>query len=72
MPSTLYAGTQAAGIFKSTDNRASWSPMNAGLNASAPPATDALQVYALAIDPAAPNTLYAATEGGVFKSTRSC
>ena len=68
-PSTLYAGTQGDGTFKSTNSGASWSPVNTGLDAPAPPTTDAHFVYALAIDPAAPRTLYAGTGGGVFKST---
>src|SRR5262245_2866064 len=69
-PSTLYAGTQGDGTFKSTNSGASWSPVNTGLyDAASDPPTIAYFVHALAIDPATPRTLYAATEGGVFKST---
>jgi hypothetical protein len=67
LPTTIYAPT-AAGAFKTTDAGWSWTPINAGL-------TDVLtaygvlaDVFALAIDPVAPATLYAATRVGVFKS----
>jgi photosystem II stability/assembly factor-like uncharacterized protein len=60
-PSTLYAGTTRAAVFKSTDSGASWSAAG-GLPVSA-------SVQVLAIDPATPDTLYAAMLGGVFKST---
>jgi hypothetical protein len=65
-PSTLDAGTQGAGVFKSTDGGVTWSAANSGLPANA-------IVQALAIDPSTPTTLYAGTGwndvGGVFKST---
>ena len=49
-------------MFKSTNGGAAWSAVNTGL-------TDTY-VFALAIDPATPSTLYAGTDGGgVFKST---
>ena len=48
-------------MFKSTNGGANWSAVNTGL-------TDT-EVYALAIDPTTPATLYAGTYGGVFKST---
>ncbi|KAF0218425.1 MAG: hypothetical protein FD174_2886 [Geobacteraceae bacterium] len=59
-PSTVYAGTDGNGVFKSTDSGGSWSPANAGI----PNQT----VYSLAMDPASPATLYAGTNGGLFKS----
>ena len=65
-PSTLYAGTPADGVFKSTDSGATWTTANTGLW---PP--DAFNVFALAIAPHSPSTLYAATESGVFRSTNS-
>ena len=52
-PTTLYAGTDGGGVFKSTDGGGSWSAVNTGL-------TDTY-VHALAIDPATPTTLYAGT-----------
>lgn len=56
---TLYVGTLAGGVFKSTDGASTWSDVNAGL-------TDT-SVNALAIDPSTPGTLYAGTDsGGVF------
>ena len=61
-PATVYAGTVAAGVLKSTNGGGSWSAINAGLTNT--------DVQALAIDPTTPATLYAGTRGGgVFKST---
>ena len=57
-PSTLYAGTDEGGVFKSTNSRGSWTAVNTGLSGNA--------VFALAIDPATPSTLYAGTGGGGF------
>jgi photosystem II stability/assembly factor-like uncharacterized protein len=63
---TLYAGIAHEGVFKSVDGGKSWVAVNAGL-------TDP-SVWALAIDPLSPATLYAGTEtfgitsGGVFKT----
>jgi photosystem II stability/assembly factor-like uncharacterized protein len=69
-PGTLYAAASAAPfttrtrIFKSTDAGDTWS---AAVDAGLPIFTD---VSALVLDPTAPGTLYAATDGGgVFKST---
>jgi photosystem II stability/assembly factor-like uncharacterized protein len=68
-PTTVYAGTSLGTVFKSTDSGANWSA------ASLRPAnvctgTFNCDVRALAIDPAAPGTLYAGTEGsGLFGST---
>src|SRR5262245_61997090 len=58
---TLYAGTLSSGVFKSTDDGATWAIANNGLINP--------DVSALAPDPSAPGTLYAGTDGGVFKST---
>ena len=59
---TLYAGTYANGVFKSTNGGVSWTPANNGL-------TD-LTVYSLTIAPANTSTLYVGTKfGGVFIST---
>src|SRR5438876_4039479 len=61
-PTTLYAGTTSAGVFKSTDGGTHWRAVNAGLGATT--------VRALAIDPQTPTTVYAATwDRGIFKST---
>jgi photosystem II stability/assembly factor-like uncharacterized protein len=52
-----------AGVFKSYNEGKSWMRIDSGLLGGP-------NIYALAIDPAAPATLYASTQsGGVFKST---
>jgi len=62
-PTTLYAGTERNGVFKSTDGARSWSAANAGL----PTSTSGI---ILALDPGTPTTLYAGTDGsGVFAIT---
>jgi len=63
-PSTLYAGTNGGGVFRSTDSGANWNTVNNGL-------TD-LNVHALAIDPQTPSRLYAGTDGGVFDIELPC
>jgi photosystem II stability/assembly factor-like uncharacterized protein len=70
-PSTLYAGTGTGyagtgiGVFRSTNSGGSWSAVNTGLPSN-------VVIWALAIDPATPSTLYAGTEHeGVFQSTNS-
>jgi hypothetical protein len=58
--SIVYLGTRTAGVFKSTNGGASWSPtaMKNGF------------VTALAVDPVTPATVYAGTDSsGFFKST---
>jgi photosystem II stability/assembly factor-like uncharacterized protein len=47
---------------RDTDAGATWEAANAGL-------PDNPSITALAIDPRTPSTLYAGTDGGVFKST---
>jgi hypothetical protein len=67
MPSSLYTASLGigslfeAGVFKSTDGATSWQA--AGL----PDDTGIVHVFA--IDRSTPTTLYAGTDGGVFKST---
>src|SRR5207249_1145432 len=53
-PSTLYAGTSANGVYKSTDGGGSWAAASNGLPSYS-------SVRALAIDPSVPSTLYVAT-----------
>jgi hypothetical protein len=58
--STVYLGTRSAGVFKSANGGASWSPtsLKAGF------------VTALAVDPLTPATVYAGTDSnGFYKST---
>ena len=62
--STLYAGTQNNGIFKSVDGATTWTAASSGLTGTA------TRVFAIAIDPRTPSILYAGRNGsGVFKST---
>lgn len=63
---TLYNSTyQTAGVYKSTDGGDSWVKSNSGLPAS-------IYGFALAVNPAAPSTLYLGTgDVGVYKSTNS-
>jgi photosystem II stability/assembly factor-like uncharacterized protein len=60
MPTTLFVGTEGGGVFKSTDAGASWVAVNGSLAE--------LVVFGLAMDPNDPDTLYAATPQGVFKT----
>jgi photosystem II stability/assembly factor-like uncharacterized protein len=64
-PSTLYAGTEYSGVFRSADGGKSWTPLNDS-------SQEVEMVTALAIDPVTPSTLYAGTfTGNVFRSTDS-
>jgi len=69
-PATLYAGLDSwngpfAGVYKTTNSGGLWSAVNNGLSGPTGAA-----VVALAVDPTAPNTVYAAVEtSGVFKTT---
>lgn len=56
-PTTIYVGTTDRGLLKSTDGR-TWATANAGLGLLP---GSRLQVDALAIDPAQPSVIYAAT-----------
>ena len=62
-PTTLYAGSSQSGVYKSSDAGNSWSPFSNGLTAS--------QIRKLLIDPGNPKNLYAATNGGLFKYTKT-
>src|SRR5262249_1772086 len=55
-PTTLYAGTQIQGVFKSTDGGASWSQSINGLKNA--------YIRALAVDRASPAAVYAGIHGG--------
>jgi photosystem II stability/assembly factor-like uncharacterized protein len=73
-PTTLYVGSDGAGIFKSTDGGGTWRAINNGLlaGADAPIAGQifpVLSISALSIDPTTPTTLYALTGAGLFKTT---
>jgi photosystem II stability/assembly factor-like uncharacterized protein len=58
-PSTVYAGSLGAGVFKSTDAAATWT--NIGLRDR--------NIFKLAVDPANPAIVYAATSQGISRST---
>jgi photosystem II stability/assembly factor-like uncharacterized protein len=61
IPGTLYAGTDQAGVFKSTDGGETWVAVNTGL--------PALRIWKIAIDPQLSSTLYVTVlGGGIFKS----
>ncbi len=68
-PSILYAGT-SGGVYKSIDQAGHWEKVNNGL---VPPdmlkTSRALNVTAIAADPYEPDTVYAATLAGLYKST---
>ncbi len=59
-PAVLYAGTDGAGVFRSTDGGDSWRSASEGLTS--------LAVYDFAFDPANSRVIYAATTTGVFRS----
>ncbi|HST19138.1 MAG TPA: hypothetical protein VLK36_15845 [Gaiellaceae bacterium] len=76
-PSTVYVASNdnAGGILESTDGGTTWRQENAGLGRRLLPVRKRwkrpnMMITALAIDPARPTTLYAATDSrGVFRST---
>lgn len=68
-PHVFYAGT-TGGAYRSTDRTATWKKINDGLiPAEILDASLALGVSALAIDPRNPDTVYAGTNNGLFKTT---
>lgn len=68
-PSILYAGT-SGGVYKSIDQAGHWEKANNGL---VPPdmvkTSRALNVTSILVDPYEPDTVYAATLAGLYKST---
>ena len=79
-PTTVYIGTAGNGVFRSTDGGANWHRASSGLPRIRMKATtvtgevmwitQTVDVTAVAVDPANPNTLYTATAGrGIFRST---
>lgn len=66
---TLYAGT-SGGVYKSIDQAGHWEKVNNGL---VPPemvkTSRALNVSSIQVDPFEPETVYAATLAGLYKST---
>ncbi|MEY4526980.1 MAG: hypothetical protein RL768_699 [Nitrospirota bacterium] len=68
-PDILYAGT-SGGVYKSIDQAGHWEKVNNGL---VPPdmvkTSRALNVTSVLVDPYEPDTVYAATLAGLYKST---
>lgn len=68
-PSILYAGT-SGGVYKSIDQSGHWEKVNNGLVPQDMLKTSrALNVTSIQIDPYEPDTVYAATLTGLYKST---
>jgi len=60
-PDTIYAGTAAGEVFRSTNGGEQWDCVTRDLLRK--------RIHALAVDPRSPGILYAGTAGGVFQST---
>ena len=68
-PSVMYAGT-SGGVYKTTDQGMHWMQVNAGLVPEGMVKTSrALGVTSVQVDPFAPDTVYAATLAGLYKTT---
>ncbi|MCG3777383.1 MAG: Xyloglucanase [Nitrospira sp.] len=68
-PAILYAGT-SGGVYKSVDHAAHWTKVNSGLvDPAIIKSSRALNVTAILVDPYEPNTVYAATLEGLYKTT---
>lgn len=63
-PAVVYAGTDGAGVFRSTDAGVHWTAVNTGL--------PYVRVSSLAVDPASKGTIYVGTDSGVFRSRDDC
>jgi photosystem II stability/assembly factor-like uncharacterized protein len=63
-PTTLYAGSDGQGVFRSSDAGQTWTAMSNGLTT-----IDALRTRMLAIDPIDTRNLYVATDAGAFALT---
>jgi photosystem II stability/assembly factor-like uncharacterized protein len=67
-PAVMYAGT-SGGVYKTTNHGGRWEKINAGLVAAdVRSSSRALGVTVLAVDPFAPDTVYAATLNGLYKT----
>jgi hypothetical protein len=68
-PNIVYVGTNYQGLYRSSDSGATWHKIDTGAGAIM---VDGGRLWALALDPFNPNTLYAASgygSGGPLKST---
>ena len=61
-PTILYAGTRFGEVFKSTDGGINWGALNTGLPVPSPPFGPG-SIFALAVAPTTPTTLYAGYGG---------
>jgi photosystem II stability/assembly factor-like uncharacterized protein len=62
-PSRIFAAAQSGGLFRSLDSAGHWSETWSGLQAQG--------ITAFALDPLNPDTVYAGTSFGLFRSTNS-
>jgi hypothetical protein len=68
-PATLYAGT-SGGVYKTSNEAGHWEKVNNGLvDPDMVKSSRALNVTAIHVDPFEPDTVYAATLSGLFKTT---
>jgi hypothetical protein len=65
VPTTIYAGTTLAGVWRSLDGGLTWAPMNDGLLDDPTYGNSGLWIHSLSLDPA-DGVLRAGTENGVF------
>src|SRR5262249_51051645 len=71
-PGTVYAGTFFSGVFQTTQGGGSWSVVANGLPKESGFFSGFFSIYALAIDPSSPSTVYAGIGfggGSIYKST---
>ena len=70
-PDIMYVTDALAGVFKSTDGGAIWSPINTGITARSGESNDTIPAFCVTIDPVDPNIVWAGTldQRGVYKST---
>jgi photosystem II stability/assembly factor-like uncharacterized protein len=68
-PTTLYALTNADGIYKSTDGGVTWLEKSLGLPSDKTVKWGHLYANVLTMDPNDPNTLYVPIQGKIYKST---
>ncbi len=69
-PDLMYVSDAFAGVFRSTNGGANWTPINDGISARSGESADAVPVFCLTIDPNNPDIVWIGTQGvrGVFKS----
>jgi hypothetical protein len=70
-PDIMYVTDAFAGVFKSTNAGATWTSLNAGIDARTGPSNDVISVFCLTLDPNNYNTLWIGLTGirGVYRST---